>query len=294
MKNKVLILYRVYPGISNSCKLNCNKIDLIRECLRSFKNAFSNIDYDFFALMDSCEEDIEMELKKYIGVENLTLCKRKNLGNFESFKYLIDYSLNQKTNKIFFLEDDYFFSNSFDSNNFVKALDHWDYITPYRSPENEEVYLSKRILSKKEDTGFQSTVFTTLTFATTVDVLRQDKKYFHLFERGIKDTLIWCLLTKPKNIYLYYFNVLFNFIRRILKLNHSEHKYRPGIRVMNQVFKLNFILNLFNSPKRTLGTPIDGKCTHLAGNFLEKNLLKEIEELGWIDNQYKYKNIFEK
>lgn len=185
---KMIIYYRisnnsyVKPKLSNATKRNC-LINFMKEFGENINIIADNINHKLYS-----------EIKDLIlHIDNF---EQTNLGNAGSFRYVLDKAVNLNDNEIvLFQEDDYLYlPNS--KNCIIEGLEIADYVSLYDHPdkyisasrggnpyidgdngEKTKVYLTK-------STHWKLANSTTMTFASKVSTLKEDKKIWDRYISG--------------------------------------------------------------------------------------------------------------
>lgn len=190
------IFYRISDGGYNKIKP-----DYItnQNCLYNFLSISKEHHTDIFILADGVSDDTFLWLEKICNMNEIKSLKRSQLGSgAQSFREVLKEALNldSPNNEIvYFLEDDYIHK--------PKSLDILkegfeigaDYVTLYDHPDkyidgdkggNPEVKNGGEItrVFLGPTTHFKLTNSTTMTFATTLGTLKEDKDVFYKYTQG--------------------------------------------------------------------------------------------------------------
>lgn len=198
---KLICLYRLSDKSNDK-----NKIPFATKmhCLDNFISEFGI--ENLLVIADNCEnetiEQIQQRTKNII---------KTSLKNSRSFLYCVDYAINKFNDNdiVYFCEDDYLHKK--DSKKILlEGINIADYVTLYDHPdkyinctepdgnpfinnggENTKVFLTN-------SSHWKATNSTTMTFATSVKILKQDKKVFQDFckESCPNDFKLWRILTR--------------------------------------------------------------------------------------------------
>lgn len=257
------LLYRITSKVNQKPRIgNFSKI----ECLENLLKVFSS--YKVICVADNCD----LETIEILKSKNFLKLIITSLGNAGSFRYLITeaiFGLNSD-DIVYFVEDDYLHLPG-SAKILEEGLEYFDYVSLYDHPDKYAGYIHKNIfvrdqllsettkILKANYSIWRTTNSTTMTFATYVEVMRQDKLIWNLFTSRYKvpmDFYIWISLTMP------------NFIFKKIPLN------KKMLIILASIHRIIF------SRKRTLGIPLESKSAHL--------------ELGMLpDNFIEFKNIYE-
>jgi hypothetical protein len=233
---------RVKDKIEGATKINC---------LKNFIGVFGTGGLTVFA--DNCSEATINGIKE-LGIEPVLT----SLGNSGSFKHIVDFAVTHFTDHdlVYLVEDDYWHL-PLAKQALLEGLQIADYVTLYNHPdkytsynaggpnpfikdnsEKGRVYLSKTCHWKTSNS-------TTMTFATTVAVLKQDRQLIWKFiqEKIPDDFTMFLVLTKQLHLPLIKTKRFRKIFWRVLK-------------------------NYFGIKKRTLITALPGFSTHLETAYL--------------------------
>lgn len=172
---RITVLYRISDGGNPKTKLaNATKENCLKNCIETF--GLQNV----IVFADNCGiETISMVRK--LGIDPFEI----KLGNAMSWRYVVEYALNRFSNDqyIYLLEDDYLHLAS-SSEALLEGLNIADYVTLYDHPDKYMIngsnpYVRKggetcRVL-RTNSTHWRTTNSTTMTFATSIKILAEDK-----------------------------------------------------------------------------------------------------------------------
>lgn len=181
MNTNIHILYRISDKGNPKEKLeNASKEACLKNAIHVFKQAH------ILVFADNCEMETLDMIRKY-GIEPNSI----SLGNAKSWRHVALYAIdNFKDNDIvYFLEDDYLHLEEAETA-LIEGIKIADYVTLYDHPGN---YLTKKQggnplvkdggevarVVYSESTHWKHTNSTTMTFATTVRILKEDYPIFH-------------------------------------------------------------------------------------------------------------------
>lgn len=155
-------------------------------CLQNAINVFGHDQFYVFA--DNCNDDtIKMIKSKGVNVF------QTNLGNCGSWRNCAEFAIKNFSREtfVYFLEDDYLHTKSA-RKGLLEGLQIADYVTLYDHPDKymnginpyvkDGAELSKVYLT--ETTHWKETSSTSMTFATRVDVLIEDRKLWWKYTSG--------------------------------------------------------------------------------------------------------------
>ena len=167
------VIYRISDNSYKKTKLPCcNKFI----CMENFIECFSKID---LIVADNCNQDTLEFIKN-----NKCNYVSTNLGNAGSFIYALDCVLNLPNDEIvYFVEDDYLHNNNRSNLELVvrQGLSFSDYVTLYDHPDKYGANYDYGEICKVrylDRLHWRSTISTTMTFATTVKTIKEDKDIF--------------------------------------------------------------------------------------------------------------------
>jgi hypothetical protein len=191
----MIIYYRISNNSNNILRLpNSTKENCLLNALKHFEPFVDQ----FNIIADNVtEESLEQFLLNIKNKYNKVTLENTSLGNAGSFWYIYNKSLElYESNRIYFLEDDYIHRQ--DSYKILcEGLDRGDYVTLY---DHSDMYknhsdggdnpfienggeVTRVILT--ENSHFKMTISTTLTFATTVKILKDDFDIWKTYTGGI-------------------------------------------------------------------------------------------------------------
>ena len=172
------VIYRISDNSYDKPKLpGCTK----QFCLDNFLESFSKIDY---VIADNCQDSTIKMLRD----RKLNIIETK-LGNAGSFLFSLNYVLDnidcKQEETVYFVEDDYIhkkYENLLDD-----GLVFADYVTLYDHPDkytSSYEYGEICKVRKYKNNYWRSSISTTMTFASKIKTLRQDRQIFHDFCHG--------------------------------------------------------------------------------------------------------------
>lgn len=188
MENKIKIYYRISDGSYKKNRLN----NATKEnCYKNFINIFKN--YNINVIIDG---DLKFDIKNYIISNNISFDNINVKSGAQSFRYMYSKAIieNDDNDFIYFVEDDYFHLEKSDivlyeglnRSNYVTLYDHPDkYIdkefggNPYIENGGE---ITKVILT--DSCHWKLTNSTTMTFASNIKILKEDKNIWFKFTEG--------------------------------------------------------------------------------------------------------------
>jgi hypothetical protein len=202
---------KIYYRISNNSfkkerLLNATKIKCLTNFLSSFYDGINSIE-----IIADNVTDIDLQ-EKLTGLNDGRgiVVKYTSLGNVQSFKHVFNKALELDPNEyVYFVEDDYFHREN-SSKVMLEGLECADYVTLYDHPDKywdnaDNPFIecggevTRVILT--ESTHWKLTNSTTMTFASKVSTLLEDKEIFYkgLIDDYPKDFHIFCMLRDIKN-----------------------------------------------------------------------------------------------
>lgn len=201
------VFYRLCP-LTNPNKLRPirGKIPLIKACFNSFKEAFKDVkpavhfildnptDELYYFLKGECPFDYVIEEHEHSTMEG---------GNQATYFRQLDLA-SQTEDKVFLLEDDYFFL-SMAGKVIENALDTLDIVTPYDHPQYyvEQPHLDfNRQIRLVDNHHFSTTPDTTLTFATTGKIIKENIELFK--SHSFWDAHMWREIREKTDLKLWY------------------------------------------------------------------------------------------
>ena len=249
---KLYIAYRVYPRFSKSAFTEgfADKFDMFKNCIISFIVALGGIDYKIHFILDSCPPVYAEFIESLVHMERFSIEHLSNAGNRNTFLRQIEVLLNQTfSDNIFFAEDDYLYKQDtfLKIVNFLNSSNKADFVTPYDHPDyymsisctNRYLHTYKSRIEFYQGMHYRTVSSTTLTFLTSVKVLKETKKYFFRYmTKNLGDYQIWLMLTHVK--------------RRTGWIKSTINLY------LVDAFKVLF------GKKYTLYAPLPGLAIHLA------------------------------
>lgn len=254
---KLFVAYRVYPKFSKNAYTEGfeNKFDMFRKCLTSFIGAINNLDYRIHFLMDSCPDAYISFIEKNVPDGRYQVERLTNAGNRKTFVRQIEVLSNQNfSDLVYFAEDDYLYRAQ-TLNHIIDFLkgNKADFVTPYDHPDYypetscidifQHEYRSEVKYSK--GLHFRTVASTTLTFLTTVRVLKETSKFFSIYlTRKVGDHQIWLMLTRLKRKTPWALNTI------------NMYRVAPIQMLMGKTY--------------TLYSPVPGLSIHLAKPCVEK------------------------
>lgn len=248
MKNFNLeIALRVSPTLNKThiSKSN-NKLLFFKKNIRSLCIALKHLPNTKVNLIfDSCNDNFIQEIRKIVSYYDINY--EVGLVRFKSgiktFEEQINILQKSKADLVLFLEDDYIFNKNailnlisyakFDNyNSFYTVFNSVDYYySPLHHYKSEIVFYNKKY--------WRTVSSTTLTFACSPSLLRDNKSFFLTFNKDNNDYSIWLSLTKmfPKKIFSNNFEIIFYFIKRLVKLiiYTPSCLFRPSIKLWVQI-----------------------------------------------------------
>lgn len=194
-------------------------------CLDNFISEFGN---KIIVIADNCQKETIEEIKRR-GIDAI----ETSLGNSASWRFAIEYALDnfEDETAIYLIEDDYLhFPGSL--NALKEGLELADYVTLYDHLDKYKnfteggpnPYVTKggeeTILRISKSLHWKETNSTTMSFATTVKTLREDKKLWWLCTKNTlpNDFLAFQLLTGQKLLFTraYYKRSVLQLLSRIV------------------------------------------------------------------------------
>lgn len=176
---------KIYYRVSNN---SYNKIKLEKAtkeyCLSNFLSIFSPLNHDINIIADNVTDK---ELIKFLeNLKNIKL-EHTSLNNAQSFKYVFEKSLELNSDEVvYFIEDDYLhlplsplaILEGIEISDYITLYDHPDkYIDRNKGGDNPFIEDGGEItrVVKTDSTHWKLTNSTTMTFASRVSTLIQDK-----------------------------------------------------------------------------------------------------------------------
>lgn len=214
----------------------CSKIYCLENCIYEFGLE------DFILIADNCKDETIEEIKKK-GINPIIT----NLGNAGSFQFAVEYIIkNYKENDfVYFIEDDYL-HKPYSKKVLIEGLEIADYVTLYDHPDKYTSYknagdnpyiirggeVSSVFVTK--NSHWKTTNSTTMTFATKVLTLKEDKKIFWYYTKNKlpNDFGIFASLTQQSII-----PVIFSgrYYRTILSMIYSRLSLRKKRYLINSI-----------------------------------------------------------
>jgi len=174
-----------------------DKIDLVRACFGSFKEAFKGVKYDLVCLLDKPTPELREIFKDEETEESHYAYFAE--GNVGSFHRQIELAL-ERGKCYMFIEDDYFFLPG-SGKILEKAVQELPFLTPYDHPryydEKTHEYPREVILSAGHH--WQSVISTTLTFGGGYGELVKEADTMR--KHGWADHSMWVDITGRRKLY---------------------------------------------------------------------------------------------
>lgn len=183
------VIYRMcgIPSTNPSPWSQEDKFHLNEVCLKSFVEAFEDIDIKVFFLMDHCDEKYTKLLKNLSFLSSSEFSERGINGTM-----LRSYELATAMNGyVLFQECDYLYRPHI-GKAYLSALEELDIVSPY---DHRNFYLDSSMHSDDckialvNDHHFRSTERNTMTWATHTDVVRENIDTF--MKHGYLDDQVW-------------------------------------------------------------------------------------------------------
>jgi hypothetical protein len=191
----MIIYYRISNNSNNILRLpNSTKENCLLNALKHFEPFVDQ----FNIIADNVtEESLHQFLLDIKDKHNKVTLEETKLGNAGSFWYIFSKALElPESTRIYFLEDDYIHKNN-SYKILQEGLNRGDYATLY---DHNDMYknhseggdnpfiedggeITRVILT--ENSHFKTTISTTLTFATTVNVLKEDFDIWKTYTGGV-------------------------------------------------------------------------------------------------------------
>lgn len=178
----MIIFYRFSDGSQGGYKEKLPAATK-QNCFLNFISAFPVSQYEYFVIADNVSDESLAFLQKHIPTDRVLRTDFKSGGH--SFLYAVRAALSLSINEeaiVYFVEDDYV--HTMDAGTIIKeGLIYGHYVTGYAHPDkfNEygvgepcQMYLSKH-------SYWKTTHSTTMTFATTVKILKEDWDDFVMY-----------------------------------------------------------------------------------------------------------------
>jgi hypothetical protein len=176
---------KIYYRISNN-SYNKKRLEFATKeyCLSNFLREFNNLENSITIIADNVTDQA---LMRFIKSCNVNRVEETSLNNAKSFKYILHKSIQDLSDNefVFFAEDDYLYVPGSDKiikeglrlADYVSLYDHPDkYMNHSEGGDNPFIEnggeVTRVILS--ESTHWKLTNSTTMTFASTVEILKQD------------------------------------------------------------------------------------------------------------------------
>ena len=209
---KLYIAYRVYPRFSKNAFTEgfSDKFDMFKNCLISFIAALEGIDYKIHFILDSCPRLYTEFIEHLVPSERCSIEQLSNAGNRNTFLRQIEVLLNQTfSDNIYFAEDDYLYKKGtfLKILNFLNVSNKVDFVTPYDHPDyysntscaGKFLHKYRSEIEFYKGMHYRTVSSTTLTFLTTVKVLKETKKHFlRYMTKRLGDYQMWLMLTHVK------------------------------------------------------------------------------------------------
>lgn len=178
------IFYRLSDKGENKERLSYinNKI-----CLDNFLKEFPEECIEIVA------DNVNDETMSWLQTYNFKCIHRTYLGNSESFWFTFKKALNLPSDDyVYFVENDYIHKSK-SLNALMEGLEISDYITLYDHPDKYDDSINPHVKNGGEiskvlltnSSHWKTTNSTTMTFASNVSILQEDKFIFKLFTVGI-------------------------------------------------------------------------------------------------------------
>lgn len=171
------------PSVNPSPVLNYDKAKLNEICLKSFRDAFRELNPKITFLNDNCTPETDEMIKRVIPFEYEVI--HTNLGQNDSALKQWEMALNQDED-ILFQECDYIWKPD-SGKTFVDGLNTLGLVSPYDHPNfyrMRELHSNQTTIELVNDTHWRSTERNTLTFAIKNSIFKENyeifKKYGYL------------------------------------------------------------------------------------------------------------------
>lgn len=189
----MIVIYRACSVGTSKKRPIEDKIELVRICFNSFRDAFKGVKHDLIVLLDKPNQALR-NIFEGINKREEFFYPSFDEGNTGTFHRQIEIALERK-DQFFFVEDDYYFLPE-SGRKIVEALKHFDFLTPYDHPGyyREKIHKYKRDIKLIGDQHWQTVISTTLTFAGKYGVLREE--FATMQKYGWADHPMWCDITK--------------------------------------------------------------------------------------------------
>ncbi|OHD64860.1 MAG: hypothetical protein A2096_07930 [Spirochaetes bacterium GWF1_41_5] len=198
--SELVIAYRIYPRISKTpAFFPDNKKKLAELCLASFGEALQGVSAKLYVILDSCPEYKEMFLRHAPHAQP-EFIEVKNCGNRNTFGIQLELLLGQKSEFVYFAEDDYFYlpesikiMTGFlrQSGGFITPYDHPDYYNlPYHNFSKKQVHYRNYRMTEQATSC--------LTFMTGINTLRRTKHALCSYVKGNSDYSMWPIITRHR------------------------------------------------------------------------------------------------
>jgi len=129
-------------------------------------------------LADNCSKDTLEMVRNVTSKASDVVIEESSIGNAGSLRKAIEWATEEENNQIiYFVEDDYIHESP-SCQILTQGLEKSDYVTLYDHPDKYEFeygYGEVTKVFKTRSSHWKWTISTTMTFATTSDVLRRDK-----------------------------------------------------------------------------------------------------------------------
>lgn len=193
----MLVIYRLcsIPSTNPSPILQEDKFALNRLCLKSFVNAFKNVEPEVIFLGDFCG-DREKEMIDEVCPFKHTFIPTQ-VGISETCLLQYKMALEQPDNLLFFLECDYLWNPDVDVKKFIEAVETLGVVSPYDHPNfyrERNIHSNQCEIELVADHHFRSVERNTMTFGIRKDILENNIDLFNEF--GYLDHGQWLGLAK--------------------------------------------------------------------------------------------------
>jgi hypothetical protein len=169
------------------------------------------MNFKIYIILDNCPIIYKIFFQKYKNKYDIEVIEcRSKKGNSKTFMLQLDLLKNANTDYVFFVEDDYYFSNNF-INKVTSFMNKFkvDFVTPLYHKDYEKLEWHKYEKNKVlyDCNTWINVASSTLTFFARKKSLIKNYKIFKTFKYKNYDSAIWFAITK-KNFLIKFFDIL--------------------------------------------------------------------------------------
>jgi len=172
-------------------------------CLENYLSVFPNT--QTFLIQDNCDDIVKNKISKIIQNYPNVVTEITELGNSGSFKYILNKAIQHDPNElIYFLEDDYL-HHPLAEKVLPQGLTLGEYTTLYDHPDkycSEYNYGETSKVMRSKNHHWKHSISTTMTFATKVSTLIEDKNIWLKHSEGVHpdDHSAFCEIKKKLSV----------------------------------------------------------------------------------------------